>query len=101
MSESMHDSVEPLKGNVHGLANETEERIVAALAAIDETAVWALIADLHYADIADLVERSGTQSLLLLVPLTRVDLLKKRFNVRLLDSTMELEGDATALILVE
>lgn len=52
-------------------------------------------------EIADLVERSRTQSLLLLVPLTRVDLLKKRFNVRLLDSTMELEGDATALILVE
>ncbi len=57
MSEDMQDSAEPLKGTVHGLESETEERIVAALAANDETAVWALIADLHYTDIADLVER--------------------------------------------
>ena len=57
MSENMLDSAEPLKGTVHGLESETEERIVAALAANDETAVWALIADLHYTDIADLVER--------------------------------------------
>ena len=57
MSENMHDSAESLKGTVHGLESETEERIVAALAANDETAVWALIADLHYTDIADLVER--------------------------------------------
>ena len=57
MSENMHDSAVPPKGTVHGLESETEERIVAALAANDETAVWALIADLHYTDIADLVER--------------------------------------------
>jgi len=57
MSEDMQDSAEPLKGTVHGLESETEERIVVALAANDETAVWALIADLHYTDIADLVER--------------------------------------------
>jgi len=57
MSEDMQDSAEPLKGTVHGLESESEERIVAALAANDETAVWALIADLHYTDIADLVER--------------------------------------------
>ena len=57
MSEDMQDSAEPLKGTVHGLESETEERIVAALAANDETAVWALIADLHYTDIADLLER--------------------------------------------
>ena len=57
MSEDMQDSAEPLKGTVHGLESETEERIVASLAANDETAVWALIADLHYTDIADLVER--------------------------------------------
>ena len=57
MSEDMQDSAEPLKGTVHGLESETEGRIVVALAANDETAVWALIADLHYTDIADLVER--------------------------------------------
>jgi magnesium transporter len=41
----------------HGITSETEERIVSALEAGDETAVWALIEPIHYADMADLFER--------------------------------------------
>lgn len=50
---------EPSKEAVHGISSENEERIVAALAIGDETAVWALVENLHYADMADLLERLG------------------------------------------
>jgi magnesium transporter len=60
VTENQHDtnSPDPLQEDtVHGLETETEEQIVSALTANDETAVWALVSELHYADIADLVER--------------------------------------------
>ncbi len=48
---------EPQEDDFHGINAETEERIVSALEAGDETAVWALIESIHYADMADLFER--------------------------------------------
>lgn len=48
---------EPKEDDFHGINAETEERIVSALEAGDETAVWALIEPIHYADMADLFER--------------------------------------------
>ncbi len=43
--------------SIHRLKGETEEQVVSALAINDETAVWALISEMHHADIADLLER--------------------------------------------
>ncbi|MBM08434.1 MAG: magnesium transporter [Magnetovibrio sp.] len=40
-----------------GLFSDTEEQIISALTINDETAIWALISNLHHADIADLLER--------------------------------------------
>jgi magnesium transporter len=51
ISDELHEET------IHGLKTETEELIVSALVAKDETAVWALVSELHYADVADLVER--------------------------------------------
>lgn len=51
------ESTEAVEETVHGLDQETEERIVSALALGDETAVRTLVAELHYADMADLLER--------------------------------------------
>ena len=47
----------PSDNSLHGLKGETEEQVISALAINDETAVWALISEMHHADIADLLER--------------------------------------------
>ena len=47
----------PTEKSLQNLKGETEEQVISALAINDETAVWALISEMHHADIADLLER--------------------------------------------
>ena len=47
----------PADNSLQNLKGETEEQVISALAINDETAVWALISEMHHADIADLLER--------------------------------------------
>jgi hypothetical protein len=51
-----------------------------------------------YNEIAEQITSSPTQSVLLLAPLKQLDELTKRFSIRVVDSTMEPEADATALV---
>ena len=67
--------------SVHGISPETEEQIVSALETNDETAVWALISDVHYADLADLLERLGDDArarlMLILGPESQAEILSE------------------------
>ena len=53
---------EPREEAFHGITPETEELIVSSLDVGDETAVWALIENIHYADMADLFERLSEEN---------------------------------------
>ncbi len=57
MTEEPRNVIKGQQKFMHGLLAETEEQIISALSANDETAIWALISGLHHTDIADLLER--------------------------------------------
>ena len=52
----------PTEKSLQNLKGETEEQVISALAINDETAVWALISEMHHADIADLLEGLNDES---------------------------------------
>ena len=61
-SDAAPPDAEAQEGAFHGITSEAEERIVSSLESGDETAVWALIQDIHYADMADLFERLSEEN---------------------------------------